>query len=45
MSSASRQSRCGGSSAFFHMVEQYVQGLDTLKLFSHLGMNSFANFQ
>src|SRR3954464_4152122 len=27
-----------------HMVEQYVQGPDTLKLFSHLGMNSFANF-
>src|SRR3982750_2183682 len=27
-----------------HMVEQYVQGPDTLKLFTHLGMNSFANF-
>ena len=27
-----------------HMVEQYVQGPDTLKLFTHLGMNTFANF-
>src|SRR6185503_6956269 len=27
-----------------HVVEQYVQGPDTLKLFTHLGMNSFANF-
>src|SRR6187549_2386059 len=27
-----------------HMVEQYVQGPDTMKLFTHLGMNSFANF-
>ena len=27
-----------------HMVEQYVQGPDALKLFTHLGMNSFANF-
>src|SRR5687767_161275 len=27
-----------------HMVEQYLQGPDTLKLFTHLGMNSFANF-
>jgi vanillate/3-O-methylgallate O-demethylase len=27
-----------------HMVEQYVEGKDALKLFSHLGMNSFANF-
>jgi vanillate/3-O-methylgallate O-demethylase len=27
-----------------HMVEQYVQGPDTLKLFTHLGVNSFANF-
>src|SRR5687767_9413024 len=27
-----------------HMVEQYVQGPDTLKLFTYLGMNSFANF-
>ena len=26
------------------MVEQYIQGPDTLKLFTHLGMNSFANF-
>ena len=27
-----------------HMVEQYVEGPDALKLFTHLGMNSFANF-
>ena len=27
-----------------HMVEQYVQGPDALKLFTHLGINSFANF-
>ena len=27
-----------------HMVEQYVQGPDTLELFTYLGMNSFANF-
>ncbi len=27
-----------------HMVEQYVQGPDTMKLFSYLGGNSFANF-
>ena len=27
-----------------HMVEQYVEGRDALKLFSHLGTNSFANF-
>src|SRR5712692_7013697 len=27
-----------------HMVEQYVEGADALKLFSSLGINSFANF-
>ncbi len=27
-----------------HMVEQYVKGKDALKLFTYLGMNSFANF-
>src|SRR5947207_1067182 len=27
-----------------HMVEQYVEGPDALKLFTHLGGNSFANF-
>jgi vanillate/3-O-methylgallate O-demethylase len=27
-----------------HMVEQYVEGKDALKLFTHLGTNSFANF-
>jgi vanillate/3-O-methylgallate O-demethylase len=27
-----------------HMVEQYVEGPDALKLFSQLGANSFANF-
>ncbi len=27
-----------------HMVEQYVEGPDALKLFSYLGTNSFANF-
>jgi vanillate/3-O-methylgallate O-demethylase len=27
-----------------HMVEQYVEGPDALKLLSHLGTNSFANF-
>jgi vanillate/3-O-methylgallate O-demethylase len=27
-----------------HMVEQYVEGPDALKLFSNLGGNSFANF-
>ena len=27
-----------------HMVEQYVEGLDAVKLFSSLGINSFANF-
>ena len=27
-----------------HMVEQYVEGKDALKLFSYLGTNSFANF-
>ncbi len=27
-----------------HMVEQYVEGTDALKLFSHLGGNSFASF-
>src|SRR5687767_15539422 len=27
-----------------HMVEQYVEGPDALKLFSYLGGNSFANF-
>jgi vanillate/3-O-methylgallate O-demethylase len=27
-----------------HMVEQYVEGPDALKLFSYLGANSFANF-
>jgi vanillate/3-O-methylgallate O-demethylase len=27
-----------------HMVEQYVEGPDALKLFSSLGANSFANF-
>jgi vanillate/3-O-methylgallate O-demethylase len=27
-----------------HMVEQYVEGPDALKMLSHLGTNSFANF-
>ncbi len=27
-----------------HMVDQYVEGPDALKLFSYLGTNSFANF-
>src|ERR1700736_2154213 len=27
-----------------HMVEQYVEGPDALKLLSHLAINSFANF-
>ena len=27
-----------------HMVEQYVEGRDALKMFSYLGTNSFANF-
>src|SRR5712692_648460 len=27
-----------------HIVEQYVEGLDAVKLFSSLGINSFANF-
>ena len=27
-----------------HMVEQYVEGPDALKLISHLTINSFANF-
>jgi vanillate/3-O-methylgallate O-demethylase len=27
-----------------HMVEQYVEGPDAIKLFAHLGFNSFANF-
>jgi vanillate/3-O-methylgallate O-demethylase len=27
-----------------HMVEQYVEGKDALKLFTYLGTNSFANF-
>jgi len=27
-----------------HMVEQYVEGPDALKMFSYLGTNSFANF-
>ncbi|HYT47645.1 MAG TPA: hypothetical protein VEL04_04445, partial [Burkholderiales bacterium] len=27
-----------------HMVEQYVEGPDAMKLFSHLGGNSFASF-
>ena len=27
-----------------HMVEQYVEGPDAMKLFTYLGMNSFANF-
>jgi vanillate/3-O-methylgallate O-demethylase len=27
-----------------HMVEQYVEGKDALRLFTHLGTNSFANF-
>src|SRR6266496_2061670 len=27
-----------------HMVEQYVEGPDALKLFSHLAINSFAKF-
>jgi vanillate/3-O-methylgallate O-demethylase len=27
-----------------HMVEQYVEGPDALKLFNHLGFNSFASF-
>ena len=27
-----------------HMVNLYVQGPDAVKLFSHLGVNSFANF-
>jgi vanillate/3-O-methylgallate O-demethylase len=27
-----------------HMVEQYVEGPDALKLFANLGFNSFANF-
>ncbi|TMH64118.1 MAG: aminomethyl transferase family protein [Betaproteobacteria bacterium] len=27
-----------------HMVEQYVEGPDALKFFTHLGMNSFADF-
>jgi vanillate/3-O-methylgallate O-demethylase len=27
-----------------HMVEQYVEGPDALKLFSHLGSNSFSSF-
>src|SRR5215471_18897003 len=28
----------------YHMTDMYVQGPDSLKLLSHLGVNSFRNF-